>query len=54
MTEPALDRKEIIVAGGSGGIGAAVTGLLVAEGARVIVSYQSHPERASRWSSRHV
>lgn len=40
--------REVIVAGGSGGIGAAVTELLAAEGARLVVSYRSKADRAQR------
>lgn len=44
-----LQSKEIVVAGGAGGIGSAVTSLLIAEGARVVVSYRTNRERAERW-----
>ncbi|HUP02761.1 MAG TPA: SDR family oxidoreductase [Bryobacteraceae bacterium] len=46
-----LHGREIVVAGGSGGIGAAVTAMLLAEGARVILSYRANQERAARWSA---
>lgn len=42
--------KEIVLAGGSGGIGSAVAALLAAEGARLAISYRSNRERARRWS----
>jgi 3-oxoacyl-[acyl-carrier protein] reductase len=45
----ALLGKEVALAGGSGGIGSAVTELLLAEGARLVVSYRSKAERAARW-----
>ena len=45
----ALKGREVVVAGGSGGLGAALTGDLVAEGARVVVGYRSNGERAGRW-----
>jgi 3-oxoacyl-[acyl-carrier protein] reductase len=47
-----LRGREVIVAGGSGGIGAAVTSLLLDEGARVILSYRSNRERAEQWKDR--
>src|SRR5690242_3958498 len=47
-----LRDKEVIVAGGSGGIGSAVTALLLEEGARVIVSYRANRERAEMWKDR--
>lgn len=43
--------KEIVLAGGSGGIGSAVAGLLTAEGARLVISYRSNRERAGQWNS---
>ena len=43
-----LREREIILAGGSGGLGQAVTELLLAEGAHVIVSYRSNAARAER------
>lgn len=42
--------KEIVLAGGSGGIGSAVAALLAGEGARLVISYRSNRERAQRWS----
>jgi 3-oxoacyl-[acyl-carrier protein] reductase len=47
-----LQGKEIIVAGGSGGIGAAVTELLLAEGSQVVIGYRANRERAERWKNR--
>jgi 3-oxoacyl-[acyl-carrier protein] reductase len=41
--------KEVILAGGSGGIGSAVTELLLSEGVRLTISYRSNAERAARW-----
>jgi NAD(P)-dependent dehydrogenase (short-subunit alcohol dehydrogenase family) len=46
-----LRDKQIVLAGGSGGIGSAVTELLVAEGARVVISYRANRERAERWQT---
>jgi NAD(P)-dependent dehydrogenase (short-subunit alcohol dehydrogenase family) len=48
--ESSLRGREIVLAGGSGGIGAAVAGLLLAEGARIVIGYRSNRERAARWS----
>jgi NAD(P)-dependent dehydrogenase (short-subunit alcohol dehydrogenase family) len=45
-----LRDRQIVLAGGSGGIGSAVAGLLAAEGARLVVSYRANQERAQRWS----
>jgi len=45
-----LNDKQVIVAGGAGGIGSAVTGLLLEEGAALIISYRANRERAERWS----
>lgn len=41
-----LAGKTILVAGGTGGLGAATVGLLLREGARVIVGYRSNRKRA--------
>ena len=43
-----LKGKQIIVAGGSGGLGSATTALLAAEGADLIVSYRANRERAGQ------
>jgi len=40
-----------VLAGGTGGLGSAVASLLIAEGARVILSYRGNRERAARWQS---
>ena len=45
----ALRGREIVLAGGSGGLGSAALALLAAEGARLVVSYRSNRERAERW-----
>jgi NAD(P)-dependent dehydrogenase (short-subunit alcohol dehydrogenase family) len=42
----ALAGKTVIVAGGSGGLGAATVALLAQEGARVVVGYRANRERA--------
>jgi NAD(P)-dependent dehydrogenase (short-subunit alcohol dehydrogenase family) len=43
-----MKGREIILAGGAGGIGSAVTAALAREGARVVASYRSNAGRASR------
>jgi NAD(P)-dependent dehydrogenase (short-subunit alcohol dehydrogenase family) len=45
-----LRGKEVILAGGAGGLGSALTQWLIDEGARVVVSYRQNRERAERWS----
>jgi NAD(P)-dependent dehydrogenase (short-subunit alcohol dehydrogenase family) len=47
-----LRERQIILAGGAGGIGSAVAELLAAEGARLVVSYFRNSERAGKWRSR--
>jgi 3-oxoacyl-[acyl-carrier protein] reductase len=44
-----LQGREVILAGGSGGLGSVLTASLLAEGARVVLSYATHRERAVRW-----
>lgn len=44
--ERSLAGKAVIVAGGSGGLGAATVALLAREGARVVVGYRANRERA--------
>ncbi len=44
-----LSQREIVVAGGSGGLGAAVTRMLAAEGARVTISYRANAARARQF-----
>jgi 3-oxoacyl-[acyl-carrier protein] reductase len=39
----------MVLAGGTGGIGSALAGLLLSEGARLILSYRSNQPRAGRW-----
>ena len=43
-----LQGREIILAGGTGGLGSATAALLSQEGARVILSYRANHERAER------
>ena len=44
--EHALRQKAVVVAGGSGGLGAATVALLAAEGANVVVGYRANRARA--------
>jgi NAD(P)-dependent dehydrogenase (short-subunit alcohol dehydrogenase family) len=44
--------KEIVVVGGAGGIGSAVTELLLGESARLVLVYKSNAARARRWTGR--
>lgn len=48
--EKSLAHKTIIVAGGTGGLGAATVSLLTREGASVIVGFRSNRERARQLS----
>jgi NAD(P)-dependent dehydrogenase (short-subunit alcohol dehydrogenase family) len=48
--EKSLDGKTIIVAGGSGGLGAATVWLLAREGAQVVVGYRQNRDRAGKLS----
>ncbi len=41
-----------MLAGGSGGIGSAVAESLLAEGAKLVISYRSNRERAEKWADR--
>src|SRR5262249_19600390 len=45
---PMLRGFEIVLAGGSGGLGSAAAELLAQEGARLIVSYRANADRAER------
>jgi len=46
-----LQGREIVLAGGSGGLGSAVAGDLRDEGARLVISYLNNSERADRFAS---
>ena len=48
--EKALAGKMVVVAGGTGGLGAATTVLLAREGAQLIVGYRKDRERATKLS----
>jgi 3-oxoacyl-[acyl-carrier protein] reductase len=47
-----LKGRQVVLAGGSGGIGSAVAEFLLAEGADVVISYARNRERAARWRER--
>jgi 3-oxoacyl-[acyl-carrier protein] reductase len=53
MTD-SLRGREIILAGGTGGLGAATAALLAQEGASVILSYRANHERAERVAGKHT
>jgi NAD(P)-dependent dehydrogenase (short-subunit alcohol dehydrogenase family) len=44
-----LQGREVVLAGGSGGIGAALADLLLAEGARIVIGFRQNRGRAGRW-----
>jgi NAD(P)-dependent dehydrogenase (short-subunit alcohol dehydrogenase family) len=46
-----LRQKTVVVAGGSGGVGAATVALLAAEGASLVVGYRAHRARAENLQS---
>lgn len=46
-----LEGREIVLAGGTGGLGSATAALLVAQGARVVLSFRADRERAARWEN---
>ena len=48
MPEPGVKGLQIVLAGGSGGLGSVTAGLLAGEGARLVVSYRANRERAER------
>jgi 3-oxoacyl-[acyl-carrier protein] reductase len=47
-----LRGKEIVLAGGTGGLGSALAAGLIDEGAQVVLSYRTNRERASQWADR--
>jgi NAD(P)-dependent dehydrogenase (short-subunit alcohol dehydrogenase family) len=47
-----LRDRQIVLAGGSGGIGSAAAGLLAGEGARLVISYFRNAARAEAWRTR--
>ena len=46
-----LRGREVVLAGGTGGLGSATASLLLAEGARAILSFRANRERAARWEA---
>lgn len=46
FAQKSLAGKTVVVAGGTGGLGAATVALLAAEGARLVVGYRANRERA--------
>lgn len=51
MPETLRDR-EIVLAGGAGGLGSAAAEMLAAEGARLVIGYRRNAERTERWRDR--
>ena len=47
-----LQGREIVLAGGTGGLGSATAELLAAEGARLVLSYRANASRAEQWVAR--
>lgn len=45
-----LKGREVVLAGGTGGLGSVLAASLLAEEARLILSYRSNRERAERWT----
>jgi 3-oxoacyl-[acyl-carrier protein] reductase len=44
-----LRGREVILAGGAGGLGSALATMLIGEGARLVISYRENRERAEKW-----
>jgi NAD(P)-dependent dehydrogenase (short-subunit alcohol dehydrogenase family) len=51
-TPDSLRGKEIVLAGGAGGLGSAVASLLLQEGAHLTLSFFRHEQRARQWEDR--
>jgi pteridine reductase len=47
-----LRDRQVVLAGGSGGLGSAAAGLLAGEGARLVVSYFRNAARTDAWRTR--
>jgi NAD(P)-dependent dehydrogenase (short-subunit alcohol dehydrogenase family) len=47
-----LQGREIVLAGGTGGLGSCAAELLAAEGARLVLTYHHNAKRAARWRDR--
>jgi NAD(P)-dependent dehydrogenase (short-subunit alcohol dehydrogenase family) len=52
LTTDSLRGKDIILAGGTGGLGSMVAALLLEEGARLTVTFLRHEKRARQWEGR--
>ena len=52
LTADSLRGKEIILAGGTGGLGSVAAALLLEEGARLTLSFLRHEKRARQWEGR--
>src|SRR3954465_13725220 len=44
--------REVVLAGGAGGLGSATAELLAGEGARLVIGYRGNQERAVCWSGK--
>jgi NAD(P)-dependent dehydrogenase (short-subunit alcohol dehydrogenase family) len=47
-----LRGREIVLAGGAGGLGSCAAELLYGDGARLVIGYRRNAERAARWRDR--
>lgn len=47
-----LKGRGVVLAGGAGGLGSAIAKVLLAEGARVVLSFRGNRERAALWQDR--
>ena len=52
MNTRSLDNKIVVITGGAGGIGTAICETCAAAGARLVITYNSHPDRAERLAAR--
>src|SRR5580658_9656961 len=52
LTSDSLRDKEIILAGGTGGLGSALAALLLEEGAHLTLSFLRQDQRADQWKNR--
>ena len=52
QNQSTLSGREIVLAGGSGGLGSVTAEILTAEGASLVIGYRSHTERAQSWGDR--
>lgn len=51
LSSDSLRGREIILAGGTGGLGVVLADALVEEGSRLILSYRKHADRAIKWGA---